>query len=168
MNLQYAYKMTRKLMKEHGISHWSFGFDKARRRFGLCSYSKRRITLSKALVEVNSPQRVRNTVLHEIAHALVGPGKGHGPIWKRKAIEIGCDGKRCYDSSNTVEVLAERDPVESALRRKVYLYKCDHCQGKIRKYVRFRKPRACARCCNKYANGKFDKRFLITPVEEVI
>ena len=37
---------------------------------------------------------VRQTMLHEIAHALVGYEAAHGPVWKRKAAEIGYTGKR--------------------------------------------------------------------------
>ena len=38
-------------------------------------------------------EEIIDTVLHEIAHAIVGPGQGHNLIWKKKAIEIGCSGK---------------------------------------------------------------------------
>lgn len=37
---------------------------------------------------------IKNVILHEIAHALVGVDEGHSEVWKQRAIEIGCDGKR--------------------------------------------------------------------------
>ena len=52
------------------------------------------IKLSRHLVALNSETEIRQTMLHEIAHALVGAGHGHDAVWRRKAIEIGCDGKR--------------------------------------------------------------------------
>ena len=41
-------------------------------------------------------KEIKNTILHEIAHALVGPKHGHNEIWKQKALEIGCDAERCH------------------------------------------------------------------------
>jgi SNF2 family DNA or RNA helicase len=32
-----------------------------------------------------------NTIRHEVAHAIVGPGHGHNEVWADKAREIGCD-----------------------------------------------------------------------------
>src|SRR4051812_39417621 len=63
-------------MRSFGLSDWSFGFDNARRRFGLCRYTLRRITLSKHFVPRNGPPEIWDTFLHEISHALCGPGHG--------------------------------------------------------------------------------------------
>jgi predicted SprT family Zn-dependent metalloprotease len=35
------------------------------------------------------------SVKHEIAHALVGPGHGHGEVWQRQAAELGIPPVRC-------------------------------------------------------------------------
>jgi predicted SprT family Zn-dependent metalloprotease len=99
MNRSDAARLARALMNEHGLGHWSFQFDNAKRRFGVCRHSTRQIGLSAALVGLNDEDRVRNTILHEIAHALVGPEHGHDRVWRAKAIELGCDGKRCYEST---------------------------------------------------------------------
>jgi hypothetical protein len=53
--------------------------DSAVRRFGTCRYSRKLITLSRQLIELNDQARVLDTILHEIAHALAGPKTGHGP-----------------------------------------------------------------------------------------
>lgn len=86
-------------MTEHGLIQqgWTFKFDSAKRRFGVCKYRPKVIGLSSHLTELNDIERVRNTILHEIAHALVGASHGHDNVWRRKAIEIGCDGERCCD-----------------------------------------------------------------------
>ena len=70
MNLKDAEELALSLMRKHGLSHWEFGFDRAKRRFGACNFSKKRISLSKYLTEVNEIEQVRDTILHEIAHAL--------------------------------------------------------------------------------------------------
>ena len=80
---------------------WSFEFDNAKRRFGCCNYRKKKITLSAPLTELRDESFVKNTILHEIAHALVGGRHGHDNVWRAKAIEIGCNGNRC---SSDVEI----------------------------------------------------------------
>lgn len=96
MDSEKAERLARSLMKKYGLSDWGFKFDNAKRRAGMCRHSTRTISLSIDLVRIRSDDNTRNTILHEIAHALVGPGHGHDWVWKRKALEIGCDGQRCY------------------------------------------------------------------------
>jgi predicted SprT family Zn-dependent metalloprotease len=77
------------LFQTHGLINYSFGFDRAIRRAGLCDYSSRRITVSRHYVENNELPKVEQVILHEIAHALAGQGAGHGPTWKQVAKSIG-------------------------------------------------------------------------------
>lgn len=84
------------LMAIHGLDGWTFQFDTAVKRFGCCHYSRRLITLSRRLVELNDSATVELTMLHEIAHALVGGWHGHDAVWKRKARELGHSGNRTY------------------------------------------------------------------------
>lgn len=37
-----------------------------------------------------------DTILHEVAHALVGPGHGHDEVWKATCLEVGARPERCY------------------------------------------------------------------------
>jgi len=108
MELSIAKRMATELMEQHGLldKRWYFEFDSAKRRFGVCRYGLRCIGLSKYLVALNDEAEVRDTILHEIAHALVGPGHGHGPVWKAKCVEIGCRPVRCYSSDRVVGVEA--------------------------------------------------------------
>ena len=82
MNLYEAAHLAKELMTRHGLAGWSFEFDHARRRFGRCDYTHRRITLSKPLTFLNPIEEVRDTLLHEIAHALAGERAGHGAKWR--------------------------------------------------------------------------------------
>ena len=54
------------------------------------------IKFSKELWTINPPDNFRNTVLHEIAHVIVGWQEQHGPVWVRVAKEIGCTGERYH------------------------------------------------------------------------
>ena len=101
MNLQDAETMAQSLMLAH-LKDWCFEFDSAVIRFGSCLHSKKLITLSRSLTELNNSTLVENTILHEIAHALVGRGHGHSNAWRRTAVRIGCDGKRCYSATANV------------------------------------------------------------------
>ena len=50
------------------------------------------------LVLLNSLEETRETILHEIAHALCGK-PGHGPEWRRIARSIGCSAERCHNAN---------------------------------------------------------------------
>lgn len=96
MHLDDAENLALTLMEDHGIGNtWSFAFDNAKRRCGACFHSKRTITLSRHFVSRNSEAEVRDTVLHEIAHAKAGHGAGHGAIWQMWAMKLGARPQRC-------------------------------------------------------------------------
>ena len=90
INLGYA------MLSEHGLSDWSLKLDHARRRAGSCDYRKKQISLSRHYVRYAEPAHIQDTILHEIAHALVGPRHGHDAVWRMKAREIGCTATRCH------------------------------------------------------------------------
>ena len=84
------------LIKKHGLDGWSFQFDNAQRRAGACAYSTKVISLSRLYCLKASDDQVRNTILHEIAHALAGPKHNHDARWKSIARSIGCTADRCH------------------------------------------------------------------------
>jgi predicted SprT family Zn-dependent metalloprotease len=103
MDLEIARLRAEKLMSRYGLDGWTFGFDRAVRRAGACHYSRRQITLSRSITELNQWSDVEDTIRHEIAHALVGPRvRAHGPEWKTMAIKVGATPQRCApDSTKT-------------------------------------------------------------------
>lgn len=72
--------------------------DRAKTRAGQCRFGTRTISLSEPLTRLHSDADVHDTILHEIAHALVGPEHGHDAVWRAKAISIGCSGERLVDA----------------------------------------------------------------------
>jgi predicted SprT family Zn-dependent metalloprotease len=136
MDLMQARRLARSLMNEHGLREWRLMFDHARRRFGACHYAKRTITLSRVLVPLNDEAQVRDTVLHEIAHALT-PGDGHGARWKRKCLELGAEPARCYRDE---EVVAPERPAAK------YLWGCAGCDWWVERRRVARRAFACAKC----------------------
>lgn len=140
MTLSAARQLAKKLMRRHKLSpEWSFEFDRARVRFGKCNYAKKEISLSRHLVELNDEAEVRDTILHEIAHALAPRGAGHGPAWQAAAQSIGCNAQRCYGE-------------EVARPMPKYKGTCPACRRVI--YRHRRAAIACGRCA-----PIFDKKF---------
>lgn len=85
------------LLTEHGLYQqgWRFRWDNGKRRAGACHYADLHITGSRYLLPTAPDAQIRETLLHEIAHALT-PGRGHGPVWRAKLIEIGGSGARTH------------------------------------------------------------------------
>lgn len=95
MDLSAAYAMGRTLLDEHGLTDWTLQFDRAKTRAGVCRGARRQIGLSAPLTRLHPEEEVRETLLHEIAHALVGPAHHHDAMWQRKVAEIGGSPRRC-------------------------------------------------------------------------
>lgn len=95
MDPHVARTLAIELMKQHGLAGWKFRFDHARRRFGCCIAQQKIIGLSRPLVLLNPIEQVRDTILHEIAHALT-PGNHHGEKWKAVCRKIGAKPERCF------------------------------------------------------------------------
>ncbi|MCY3859110.1 MAG: SprT-like domain-containing protein [Gammaproteobacteria bacterium] len=85
------------LLQKHGLESWRFGFDHATRRGGRCAFKREEISLSEQFAFAASDEEVTDTILHEIAHALVGPNHGHDATWKATAKSIGCSGHVTHD-----------------------------------------------------------------------
>ena len=138
-----AQRLAEHLLKEHGLTDWTFTFDRAKRRFGCCNYATRTISLSRDLTKLNTEAEVRDTLLHEIAHALT-PGSGHGPAWRAKCSELGARPERCYTDG-----VAQPGPK--------YVLECPSCHLSVPRMRRSRRTLYCRRC---YARrGVFDEAF---------
>jgi hypothetical protein len=150
MHLEAIERLARQSLHEHGLTQqgWTFEWDNAIRRFGYCRYSRLSITISKPLCALNTYAEAKDTILHEIAHALVGSGVGHGPTWVAQARAIGCNGQRCYNS-----YLVTRPPSK-------FIGTCPVCSGQIERNRR-RRNLACLTCCRKRNRGQWDARFIL-------
>ncbi len=122
---------------------WSFAFDTAKRRAGACDYTRRRITVSRYLAAMWDEEDVRQTLLHEIAHALAGHKAAHGPRWRAVAQGIGYTGDRLHHG-----------PI--AEERAAWVGTCSG--GHV--HYRFRRPQS-ALSCGLCARG-FSRAALIT------
>jgi predicted SprT family Zn-dependent metalloprotease len=124
------------LIAAHGLTEWRFGFDHARRRFGCCKYRAKLITLSRPLTLLNPVDQVRDTLLHEIAHALT-PGDGHGAKWRAACVRLGARPKRCY---------GEQEVVAPPRRAAAYRYGCRPCAWWVDRRRLVANRYVCAKC----------------------
>jgi len=151
MDLSESESMAKELIAFY-IPHYSFKFDNAKRRSGLCDSKNRTIQLSKYFVVNNDSQRVRLTILHEIAHVLAGVENGHNKIWQSKCIEIGGNGRRITPTNKTQQYK--------------YRYICDTCKFVFHRYRKMSSTMACKNCCKRFNNGKYSAEYILRLVEK--
>ena len=135
--------LANELLKHHKANsglgeNWHFGFDLAPSRAGACKYYERRIDLSVSFCLRASRAELIDTILHEIAHAIVGKAHNHDAAWTAKALEIGCTGERTHAVRHTSarwrgECGCGQSWFRQRLSRKVANgARCPRCQGEIR------------------------------------
>jgi len=124
-------------------SEWTFGFDNAKRRAGLCNFTSKRISVSRYLASRYDDDEIHQILLHEVAHALAGPRVGHGPEWKAIAADLGYVGKRLHDG-------------ESADELAPWVGRCPNGHT-IYRHRRPTRPSSCAVC-----SSRFDPAFAIS------
>ena len=103
MDIKEAFDLLQQEMGAHGLIDlgWSGKMDDAKKRFGLCQMNSKEISLSSPLAKLNSEDEVRDTILHEIAHALAWElyheNCGHDERWQAICRRIGARPERTYD-----------------------------------------------------------------------
>lgn len=135
--------LANELIKHHKANsglgkNWRFGFDLAPSRAGACKYDERRIDLSVSFCLRASRAVLIDTILHEVAHAIVGKAHNHDAVWTAKALEIGCTGERTHTVRHTSarwtgECSCGQRWFRQRLSRKVANgARCPKCQAEIR------------------------------------
>lgn len=131
-------------MARHGLTEraWRFAWSSGKRRLGSASIRRvrrgsqqceiRTIRLSRHLVMLNSDDEVRDTILHEIAHALAGLEHGHDAVWQAKCVQIGARPQRL--AGEEVRVVPGR-----------YAIVCRRCERELATRLRRMAPRRLAR-----------------------
>lgn len=101
MELAEAHDLSQRLIDFHGLTArgWAFGFNRNKRRLGVCKQDDRRIELSEHYVLRNDRDHVIDTILHEIAHALVGTQHGHDDVWKAMCLRVGASPSSCSSTA---------------------------------------------------------------------
>lgn len=124
------------LIALHLDASWTFAFDTAKTRAGLCDHARRRISVSRYLAARFDDDAIHQVLLHEVAHAVAGPRAGHGRRWLLTARELGYTGGRTHDGPVAIE----------------HARWIGTCPGG-HEHVRFRRPSrpvSCGRCSRRY------------------
>jgi hypothetical protein len=150
MDRTIASKLCRAELDKYGLSDWHVRItnDHNQPFLGLCVYKDKSIILNAFHIDIHHHDDVVCTILHEVAHAIVGPGHGHNAVWADKAIAIGCDNTQpcshldipehivdAIRSGATVEVTVEEKVITNVIRTPKFQVtrlqeKCPDC-GKV-------------------------------------
>lgn len=123
------------------LREWELRFSKARRNLGSCDCARKRIYVSLEYMKENPFPVLKDTLLHEIAHALQFRKSGytdHGDQWKELALQVGCSPRRCAPAGE-VEVPKGK-----------YAGICPSCDNITYFYRKVKRRYYCRLCSKKY------------------
>ncbi|WP_277209232.1 hypothetical protein [Isoptericola croceus] len=95
-DLAKVHRFAKDLLAQHGLSDiwsvfWAESLENSNGGGATRTHTKR-IVFSAAHIALLAPAERRDTVRHEVAHAIVGAAAGHSEAWRSKAIELGGSG----------------------------------------------------------------------------
>lgn len=90
MDLSEVERLANRLILMHLDRSWIFKWNRRQTSFGYCDIKNKIISLSKPLTLLVDEDHIRDTILHEICHAIE-PNDSHGPKWKKLARKLGAD-----------------------------------------------------------------------------
>lgn len=111
------------------LESWEITFDSAKKRAGICKISSKEISFSINHIENNNIETIKDTILHEFAHAIayqLYSDRGHGKYWKYVARQIGAvpKAKGAFNLPNAPWLLvhacrktAQINPISERFRR---------------------------------------------------
>ena len=133
MELDDVRKLVNELFTKYKIKNWNFEFFTKKKSLGMCDFNTKTLYIGLQYCAVNDEKRIRNTLLHEVAHILVGLKNGHNFIWRRKCVEIGGDGER----------LTQTDKIVATYKHQ---YKCPACNTIYPTHKRLSTIGFCSKC----------------------
>ena len=150
MKLEHAKETAIDFMEDFGLlsKGWTFTFSNKKRAYGTCHWGRKEISLSKYLVPHMSYKDIKDTILHEIAHAIDADKRGfsaHDKTWKSIAKSIGADPMASHEKADL--------PIESFN----YYHECPVCGQQYGVYKRPRAQYICRDCKEVMDIKKVDK-----------
>ncbi|HPQ80046.1 MAG TPA: SprT-like domain-containing protein [Candidatus Dojkabacteria bacterium] len=121
---------------------WTFEWSNTKRTIGDCNFKAHTIRISRFYLPLMSEEELKDTFLHELAHALLGMGYGHNQMFYDMCRKVGCK-----NPNKDVDV-----PLHN-YRFKAVCSRCGFTTFKNRRNVNG----ACPKCCN----GVYNKKYLL-------
>jgi predicted SprT family Zn-dependent metalloprotease len=151
MNKEEAKRIARQKMDENGLQDWKINIETAYSRAGVCFHYEKEIRLSEQYIARMPEIEVLDTILHEIAHAILPTGHGHDEVWKATCIKIGCRPQRCIPEEFKIE--------------KKWVAICPTCGTRFGRQKRVKRSdiRWCRKCHRKYPNDLTKSRLIFQP-----
>ena len=147
MGRKEIFLMARDLISKHSeLDLWRFSFENYKKSFGRCNYTTRTISISSYLCDSMTNIAIKDTLIHEIAHALTR-GHGHDNVWRRKCAELGGVPERTASLSKSL--------IEGAILQSKYTLTCPCCGYKIPKHRAIKHSISCGICHPGGYNEKF-------------
>lgn len=129
-----AAKLIADLMIENGLSDWTIKTNSKRTALAETYHNRKEIRFSKYFLMIANKDQLTGVTLHEVTHAVLGKGYGHGEVFEKKCKEISPNGD--YSKRAVSDVSIHR-----------YIITCPECgQSGGENQVR---ERYCGKCFNK-------------------
>ena len=141
-------QVAKMFMYHEGLDDWKFELSNGINTVGWCDYRSKTISYSKRYLHVGWNE-IEDTILHEIAHALVGPDvKSHGYEWKAMARKVGARPERCAPPNVR--------PIEPP---KMFYFECPDCKQRwYRHRIKSNMIGRLSRCCRKPLKAYKEKK----------
>ena len=101
------------LLIENGLGDWKIDLNKGRKSLADTYHKDKRISFSRSFITVATKEQFVGVTLHEIAHAMLGPGYGHG----KEFVEL------CTKISPNPDYATHSADVRIGM----YIYECPNC-----------------------------------------
>lgn len=145
MNLFDASILAKQLISDY-VPMYTFKWNNYKNTFGLCDYRTKTIFISRPLTQLCDDETVRNTIMHEIAHAM-HPRAGHGRAWQMQMIRFGLEPSRLCNAEIDKSSIANWEA------------KCSYCTRVVHMIRKPRVKRSCKNCSNGVYTEKFRLNF---------
>lgn len=114
-----AFKLAREIMNFHGLFDWNLRISVNDKTsfLGLCDHNNKTIFLNAQHVDIHPDIEIKDTILHEVAHALT-PGAGHSHEWVLMANRLGARTTLCNQFSmppHVIDAIRSGQSVEMTL-----------------------------------------------------
>lgn len=150
MDRNQAARFCKEKLAEYNLDNWHVRVtaDPTYTFLGMCSYKDNCIILNSHHVDIHPDEEVKDTILHEVAHALC-PNQNHNDIWKAKAIELGARPSPCSHLNLSLEAI---DAIRSGATLEIEF------EEEIIRRPKYRVTRLQDKCptCGKVAIEKFN------------